>query len=281
MAWRFNAAARRGPLVALLLLDVAFGHEVARAQGVKVAVLPVLQSVAPGSEFNVEINVIQSGSGFDAFDAVVTYDPAALTYLPTTPVNLQEGCLMTGGCSGACGQTVNFVTPGADSIWVSDVLVCGGLSIAGPGELYHLKFRATATPQVTLVRLRRFRAYRAGYDVLPTSTADASVGVGVTLDAYPAPIAAGPPVVRAYPNPSAGPVVFVIEAAGDNDPELAIHDVQGRTVRVIPGIRAAKGAQRIDWDRRDLRGLRVQPGLYLVTLRAGPQVAHGRLLLVD
>ena len=34
---------------------------------------------------------------------------------------------MTGGCSGACGQTVNFVTPGADSIWVSDVLVCGGL----------------------------------------------------------------------------------------------------------------------------------------------------------
>jgi hypothetical protein len=44
--------------------------------GVTVALQPASQLVAPGSDFDVLLEVTAPGSSFNAFDAIVGYDPA-------------------------------------------------------------------------------------------------------------------------------------------------------------------------------------------------------------
>src|SRR5512145_2614324 len=107
---------------------------------VRVALTPALQTVAPGSDFDVFVDVTEAGSAFNGFDLVVGYDPAALTFLPLSPTTLQQGCLMTGACSGACGNTFHVFGAAGDSLAVSDVLLCNQFSLTGPGRIYKLRF---------------------------------------------------------------------------------------------------------------------------------------------
>src|SRR5512143_2432122 len=115
---RFTRGLRR-LLPCALLLAAACGSAHA---GVEVALSPASLTVTPGSEFDLEIRVTSAGSSFNGFDAVVGYDPAALTFLPASPLSLQQGCLMTGECSAACGNTFHQFSSGGDSLRVNDVL---------------------------------------------------------------------------------------------------------------------------------------------------------------
>src|SRR5262245_3824227 len=69
------------------------------AAGVKVALLPATLSVAPGAEFDLSMEVTRSGSNFNGFDAYVGWDPAALTFVPLSPISQQEGTYFSSACS--------------------------------------------------------------------------------------------------------------------------------------------------------------------------------------
>ena len=264
---------------ALSVLALLLGASTAGA-GVHVGLLPATSTVAPGSQFDIELNVTEAGSAFNGFDATVTYDPAVLTFMPTSPTTLQQGCLMTGACSAACGNTVHKFSAVADSQVITDILLCNQISLTGPGQIYKLHFQASNTPQITHVRFRRSTFYNAGLYVNPVVTSDATIGIGVSLDAGDPPPVTGLRL-HAEPNPSRGAVTFAIESGTPGAQILEVHDITGRTVRRLSSGWQESGARRVVWDGTDAAGGRVRAGIYLVTLRVGARATQARVALLD
>lgn len=232
----------------------------AEAAGVHAALTPAIVEVAPDSEFTLDLVITAADAAFNGFDSVVEYDPSALTFVPLAPASLQEGALMTD----ACGNTFHRFSAAGDSLDVTDVLLCAGQSLAGPGVLYRLKFRAGATPGTTFVRLRppRTRFYNAGLYVLPVETTDAEIHVGGVTGT---PGGASGVVPRVIPNPARAGTTIRVEGFGPG--RIAIYDARGRFVR---GLAAAS------WDGRDLRGLLVPAGRYTAV---GSSVTRSIILL--
>lgn len=249
------------------------------AQGVNVALTPASQVVEPGSEFTIDATVTQAGSPFNGFELVVGYDPAALTFLPASPLSLQQGCLMTGSCSSACGTTFHVFSAAGDSLAVYDGLLCDQLSLTGPGQVYRLRFQASAIPQVTALSLRRAEFYDAGLLVTPVTPSGCIVGIGVSLDAG-RPSGAPGLSVRAQPNPCRGRVLLSVVADGADEPDLRVLDMLGRTVRRLPAARGGSGTWRVEWDGRTDAGTRAPAGVYLVRLGAGARVRQTRVTLL-
>jgi len=250
-----------------------------RGQSVQVGVLPAAQNVAVDAEFDVELNVTQAGLAFNAFEATISYDPAALTFMPSAPTSLQQGCLMTGTCSAACGNTFHHFTAAGDSLVISDVLLCDQFSLTGPGQIYKLHFKAAGTAQTTHVRFRRASFYNAGLFVNPVTTADASIGIGTTVGVGDGR-ASHALSLRAEPNPASGPISFAIEADAPAVQRLVVLDLSGRVVRRLSEGWQTSGGHRIAWDGTDGAGARVPAGVYLVTLQAGTRVVHTRVALL-
>jgi hypothetical protein len=246
------------------------------ADGVTVALLPNGTTVTPGSEFDLVLQCTQAGDLFNGFDALVSWDPAALTFLPLTPTTLQQGLAMTG----ACGNTFHDFHAGADTDTITDVLLCNDTFLTGPGQLYKLHFRASSTPQVAVVRLAGVKFYDAGRYVTPVHVSNAVLGIGV-----PAPVAVGDPpaarlALRAAPNPSRGGLQLAIAADRAGVQRLTVRDLQGRVVRrLAEGWRAA-GARYESWDGRDEAGARLPAGIYLLTLDAGGRTTTQRVTLL-
>lgn len=264
---RFVVAAAMVPLV---LLGAPMARAAPDATGVTVALGPSRQ-VALGATFDVYLDVTQAGSGFNGFDAVIGYDPAALTL-----VSQEEGPYMTG----ACGNTFAVFRPGAGTDTITDVLLCGGVSLPGPGRLCHLRFQAGTTSQVTKVRfLPGLRFYNGGLYVNPVTSTDASIGVGVSLDVEP-PAAALRLTLRAAPNPSRGAVLFTVESGVAGPETLTVLDVQGRTARRFAGDRVAPGMHTIAWDGRNEAGAKLAPGTYLARLEVAGRTVWSRVTLI-
>lgn len=249
--------------------------------GVRVGLVPAVQTVAPGSEFDIELNVTEAGSPFNGFDATVTFDPAALTFLAASPTTLQQGCLMTGACSAACGNTFHKFSAAADSQAITDILLCNQISLTGPGQIYKLHFQASNTSQVTHVRFRRTVFYNAGLYVNPVTSTDATIGIGITLDAGGTPPPPASVRLRAEPNPSRGAVSFAVESDASGAQVLEVHDVAGRMVRRLSSGWQESGARRVVWDGTDTMGSRVRAGVYLVTLRVASRSTRTRVALMD
>jgi len=266
------------PRLAVLALAVAV-CVAARPAGarVDVALTPESQSVAPGTDIDVFVDVTQAGSSFNGFRMVLRYDPAVLTLLPSAPATAQQGCLMTGSCSSACGQTFHAFNATADSIVVSDVLLCDGVALTGPGRLYHLRFHTTAAPQATVIQLRSARFYDAGVAVDSVFRVGADVRIGLTTDVE------GPPVTlasgwRAEPNPSFGRVRFVGVLDGSGDVTADVLDAQGRTVRRLSAPGPTAGP--LEWDGRDASGARARPGVYWLRVALDRRVSRTRFVLL-
>jgi len=245
------------------------------ADGVTVALYPVAQTVAPGAEFDIFIQCTAAGASFNAFDAIVGWDPAALTNIPLSPVSVQEGSYMTG----ACGNTFHVFCHGASADTITEVLLCGGVSLPGPGQLYRLRFRASNTPQRTLMRLRSIQFYDAGMYVKPAHTADSWVGIGMS------PTGVGDPAVPGLtldvmPNPSRGPLVLTLGADRAGPQQVIVRDLQGRMVRRVAGGWCPAGPHVAAWDGRDEGGERVPPGIYFVTFELAGRCATRRVALL-
>ena len=75
--------------LAVLAALLAFAIPPAARAGVSVGVVPASSSVAPGEEFTLDLAILDAGSPFNGFDAVVEFDPSALTFLPSALLYLK------------------------------------------------------------------------------------------------------------------------------------------------------------------------------------------------
>jgi hypothetical protein len=250
----------------------------ARAQGVHMGFVPsVVNNVAPGGNFIIDMDVTEAGSEFNGFDAIVTYDPAVLTLIPETS-SWRQGCLMTGTCSAACGSTFPFFQFAADSIDIALSLTCNQVFLTGPGQVYRLHFQVSNTPQVTNLHFRRCRFARDGILVTPVYTADATIAIGGALGVGDDPVAALR--VTAQPNPSRGAVSLAIASPRDGQQEIEILDLSGRRVRTLSAGWFPRGSRTVAWDGADAQGARLPAGIYLVRTRAGELLRQTRVTLL-
>ncbi len=249
----------------------------AAAQGVAVSILPASQTVAPGAEFDLELYVMQTGSTFNAFEAGIGFDPAALTFVPLSPISLQQGSYMTG----ACGNTFHLFSAGPDSLAITCSLMCLGVSLPGPGQIYKLRFRASETPQVTYVRFDSIQFYDAGSYVNPAYPSDAVISIGVELEAGPPPAGPAGLRLRATPNPCTGPVSLRVDADAAGEQILEILDPRGRLVRRLESGSFGPGARTASWDGQDARGAPVPAGVYLARVRLGSAAAGTRIIRLE
>jgi hypothetical protein len=261
----------------LLACGAAFAAAPARGQGVTVALVPATLEVSPGASFELELRVTQAGSAFNGFDAVIGFDPAALTLQPLAPVGLQVGTLM----SGACGSTFHLFTPSASSASITDVLLCSNQSVMGPGQIYRLRFVAANTPQVTdVVFLPGLQFYADGLFVHPASSSNARIGIGMSpVGAEPAPLRSGLRLGIA-PNPARGGTRFTLEADRPGTRHVRLLDLKGRVVRRFDRPAAEPGALALQWDGRDSWGRALSPGVYVVQFEVEGRSVSSRLAIV-
>ncbi len=219
-----------------------------RADGVRVQLTPATLTVAPGDSFDLTIEVPVAGLPFNAFDAIVGYDPTMLTLRQLSPVSLQEGGLMTS----ACVNRFHRFRAGADRDTASDVLLCNGVSVTGPGPIYRLRFKAGPTGGVTHVTfLPGLTFYNAGLFVTPVTSSDATIAIGA-LDAGSG--ARSAPAVS--PNPFRSVCALALPRGAPA--VVAVVDAQGRIVRHL----SAGPARRAVWDGLDDAGVRLPAGTY-------------------
>jgi hypothetical protein len=247
---------------------------VAQSAGVEVALSPTAQSVAPGATFDLEIACTRAGAAFNGFEFVVSYDPAALTIVPLAPLSQQEGSLM----KGACANTFHLFNAAEDSLAVTDVLMCAGASVTGPGQVYTLRFLAAASPQVTWVRFRSLQFFNSGVFVGPAYASDAVIGIGIQAG-LPARPGASVPRITGSPNPMRGRCTLAVDAPGSGQ-QVRILDTAGRVVRHLGTVIAGSGTRRVAWDGRDDAGAEAPPGIYVAVLNAGRAIAHTRLVRI-
>jgi hypothetical protein len=241
-----------------------------------VALLPdTTMNVAPGDSVLLELYVTEAGAQFNAYETIVEYDTTALVFLPMSPTSLQEGTLM----KGACGSTFHIFKSSADSLSISHSLLCAGISLTGPGQLYKLRFRAREVVTGTWVRIRRIQFYDAGPMVKPAYRTDAFIVIGGAVDAPAAPGPAGLSLA-VRPNPCRSGTTFVVEADREGEQRLEVFDVAGRAVRTLVRGRFAAGGRRVVWDGTDSTGRRVPPGIYPVVFTAAGREARTRVTVV-
>lgn len=258
----------------LLLAGALTVHASTDAQGVTVALLPS-QQVAPGATFDLYVQVTEAGSVFNGFDAVVGFDPAALTFVPGSDA---EGPYMTG----ACGNTFNVFQAGANSLTFTDVLLCAGVSLPGPGQLYKLSFQASMTPQVTEVGfLPGLQFYNAGLYVNPVNSSNVRIGIGMSPNAGVVPSKSPTRLLlTAAPNPSPGALMFKAESDQAGPETLGVFDLQGRVVRRLEERRIEPGTHTIAWDGRNEAGAKLPPGVYLARLEVAERTVWTRITLL-
>lgn len=260
----------------LVILGLLAGAS-ARA-AIHVEVVPSQTMVATDQEFEVTLSLATSGSPFNALDFVLVFDPSSFALLPATPSKSQEGCLLTGGCSSACGSNFHQFQAAGDSVAVTDVLLCNKVSITGPGVLYRLRFRALAgrTPQSTIA-LRRVRFSNAGLLVPAVTAGSATLLDPALLAVGDTPRVAG--ALRAEPNPSRGRVQLVMTGAGSGVTRLEILDAQGRVVRRLSPLWTTAGV-RLEWDGTDDSGRMTPDGVYLARITRNGATSSSRVVRV-
>jgi hypothetical protein len=80
-------------------------------------------------------------------------------------------------------------------------------------------------------------------------------------------------MLRAWPNPTDGPVTLAYAVPEDGPVRLELFDLAGRRVRTLVDRRLRSGRHRFVWDGTDQSGRRVATGSYLVRFQAPGAVA--------
>jgi len=226
----------------------------------EVAVSPASLSVTVGTEFDLSLVANAELPPLSCYAITVEYDDTQLEL-----VSGQEGDLFAGsGLPTFFSQEAD----GDDDVWTNCVLGFG-TSVAPPGELVRLRFRALkdGVTDVVLADLVLRDVDRA--TIPGVGAVHGQVTAGAT--ATPPPVLAAALRMVAFPNPSSGPVRLDLELdrakaegfAGDardllEAGTITLFDLSGRRVRRLTP--AAGGGQ---WDGRDAQGRRVASGTYL------------------
>jgi hypothetical protein len=89
-----------------------------------------------------------------------------------------------------------------------------------------------------------------------------------------------PGLLRVTPNPSRGPVAFEARLDRPGALSIAILDVSGRIVRVLPAGHRGAGTHFVSWDGRDADGQPVAAGRYYARI-VGSEPTHGTTLAIS
>ncbi|MCK4414568.1 MAG: hypothetical protein KAY32_13600 [Candidatus Eisenbacteria sp.] len=135
------------------------------AGDISVSLHPDTLCVGPSANFTLYLWIDEAGSGFDGYEAVVRFDPAALTFL-----SVQEESLIVDLCHNTWWRP----EIGDSTVFFSHVAICGGDTVTGPGALSSITFEASAATQATPVTFDYIEFYRAGFPI-PDSSRDAVV----------------------------------------------------------------------------------------------------------
>ena len=263
---------RFGPAGVLAVLALC-GATSAYAAGVSVAVTPGTLTVAPGDTFVVQLTVPLGDDAFNAFEGVVSFDPAFLTFL-AQPKATQEGAMMRDSCY--THNTFYIFNSAADSMYISDTMLGNGCTAQGPGTLLNLRFVASGLSGATLVHIRHMVFYNDGLFVDPVAPSDAVIAIRSTLGVTSPPASSGPARLRAMPNPSRGTCWLRPEhVAGTRG--ILIVDPAGRSVRRL-AIDASAAAPTVAWDGRDDAGRLVAPGVYAALMDGTPHPVRTLLI---
>lgn len=228
---------------------------------------PSSAAVDVGDTITVELSIFQADEEFNAFDIFLGFDPAFLTFVPTTPVNNQRGELMTA----ACANTFHVFTPGASQLSITLSLLCNNVFVTGPGVIYRVKFLAnSATSGTSLVCNAGTAFYRAGFGVDPLECGAGSVAisggptaVGIGGDAALPAITLGVP--RPNPHTGRGAARFDFSLPSSGEVGIELFDAGGRLVaRREPARFSAAGAHSISWDPGA-----IPSGIYFVRISDG------------
>ncbi len=226
--------------------------------------------VQNGDTLTVRLEIMASGPAFNAFDAYIRFDPAVLSFLPPASQQDQVGPLM----SEACNQSFHLFSQAPDSMTleINFSLLCGGVSVTGPGVAYQVRFRCRDVDAYTRLDLltesgRITRFYDNGYYVEPLALTPLLVQAGA--GAAPAQTPGGQGILlRAAPNPFNPRTVFSFHLPRNGSVNLAVYDVRGRRVRRLLDETRGPGPGQVAWDGRDDAGRRVEAGVYFGVVHA-------------
>ena len=255
---------RRIAWTAGVALGLALAGPGAAAADVFAGFSPSTITVAPGDTFTVEVVLQQAGAELNAFDASVRFDPARLSFVPTSPLSSQRGPLMTN----ACANTFHLFNAAPDSLKITLSLLCNNTFVTGPGVIYRVRFVAGTTTGSTPLTLGAFTEfYRAGLFVRPLFKQSMTVNIVQGVAVEPAPsggnrLDLAPPA----PNPARGGGAMALEFTLPEADEVSFDllDLQGRRLAERDGERHPAGRHRLSW-----RPPVVASGDYFVRLRTG------------
>jgi hypothetical protein len=86
------------------------------------------------------------------------------------------------------------------------------------------------------------------------------------------------PEIVTIPNPCVNGTTFLVSRLAGSIYRISIFDVSGRLVTTLKGM-AAKNAESIKWDCRDVSGAKVNPGVYLFRLESGDYSKEGKIII--
>ena len=289
---------RRVRLLAIALAVFALSWslaDVARAgvDAFRAMFLPESSQRDPGGTFELTFEVDETARHFNGYEVRLHWDPDVLSL-----DSVRQGSLMADACPN---NFTNLTFTDSTAIY-SHVLLCGGVSLDGPGVVSIFTFRTDA-PGSTVVDIvsdpnRTF--FDDGIFISPAHPTyprqvelfDATVSVGGPSE-VPLGMHTGGVAVRVAPNPvrSDGVIRIVFEdpiaarkagavgssAAALTDPiSFELSDVTGRIVhrRTI-----APGESSVSW-RVDASGARLSAGTYFYTARSQRGTTAGKIVVV-
>ncbi len=230
--------------------------------------------IAPGDTITVDFEVPVADSAFNAFHLVLNYDPAFLTFVPTSPQSDQVGPVMSGACPTLFHQFNAYAGASLDSTVADLSLLCNQTFVTGPGVIYRQKFRAVAGSGVTALSIgASSRVYAAGVVVNPLYVRGTTLVIGNVAGApVPRSPDGGYRLEAPRPNPlrsgDGATVTFTLPAS--SNAALELFDLAGRRVAQLDLGAAPAGTSTVRWSAPALPA-----GHYQIRLRAGGRRVAG------
>jgi hypothetical protein len=263
----------RGALAAALLVATVLALTSNGDASTSISIKPSTVCVDPDDVFSVFIWKDSADLEFDGYQTVVTFDPGMLEL-----ISAQEESVMTDSCWNRWW----YPDPGSDSIFISHVLMCGGVTVTGPGALSSLTFRAL-DEGVTVITCDYFWLTYQGYRLDDIAWHDGVVNVGTAGVDWPAG-GKGNLRIEACPNPGRSFSICLKGGSPGGIPAgvgmLEICDARGRVVMPLSRGFPRGAADELIWSGKCRDGGEAAPGVYFIRFTSSTECAIEKIILV-
>lgn len=84
-----------------------------------------------------------------------------------------------------------------------------------------------------------------------------------------------------YPNPTHSVSIISYSLAKTEDVFIVVYDAAGREIRSLLSAKQTGGSYTIHWDGCDVKGDKVQPGVYFVHMHTKEECVQAKLVLLN